>query len=323
MVNFNTKEDTAVALELLEKNVTAGSYECVLVDNHSTDGSREFLTEFAKKKSWLKLQLMEHNLGFGVATNTAAKAAVGNIFVLMNPDVQIQKQGLNEFIAKHLVGDCKLLAPLIRYPNGQVQANGGASLSAFVFILQSLRLGHHIRQLGLLAKVQKFFERFPFLKINFIAEYLANFEQGQALKPKAQVYPWLSAAFLILRRADFEKAGGFDPQFFMYCEDADLGLRILKNGGQALRSPDFEVIHTQGTSDSSSPHRAGPYGVVFQQRVRSNLYFLRKNQGFFSYGLLQLFYVLWFGLLGLFRLLSGRPQLCWDRWKMIFQVLQA
>lgn len=42
---------------------------------------------------------------------------------------------------------------------------------------------------------------------------------------------WLDGAALLVRTAAFERVGGFDPDYFLYYEDVDLGLRLARHGG--------------------------------------------------------------------------------------------
>lgn len=55
---------------------------------------------------------------------------------------------------------------------------------------------------------------------------------------------WLSGACVLVRRAAFDEIGGFDPGYFMYFEDVDLGYRLGKANYRNVYEPAGIVIHT-------------------------------------------------------------------------------
>jgi GT2 family glycosyltransferase len=59
----------------------------------------------------------------------------------------------------------------------------------------------------------------------------------------------VSGCFLLIRRTVWDRVGGFDPEFFMYGEDADLCLRVKAAGYQCLICPDARLIHHGGASE--------------------------------------------------------------------------
>jgi N-acetylglucosaminyl-diphospho-decaprenol L-rhamnosyltransferase len=63
---------------------------------------------------------------------------------------------------------------------------------------------------------------------------------------------WLSGAALCVRRAAFEQIGGFDERFFMYSEDADLGMRLREAGYRLLYEPAAVAEHEGGRSTPNS-----------------------------------------------------------------------
>jgi len=54
---------------------------------------------------------------------------------------------------------------------------------------------------------------------------------------------WVNAAFMLLRREAFASVGGFDEGYHMYCEDADLCLRLQLAGWQLARAGAATVEH--------------------------------------------------------------------------------
>lgn len=66
---------------------------------------------------------------------------------------------------------------------------------------------------------------------------------------------WLSGACLLVRRSAFDSLGGFDPGFFMYFEDVDLGYRLGAAGFRNLYEPSAKVTHTGAHSTGAESGR--------------------------------------------------------------------
>lgn len=64
---------------------------------------------------------------------------------------------------------------------------------------------------------------------------------------------WLSGACLLLRPKAFEQVAGFDPRYFMFFEDVDLGDRLAKAGWENLYVPTVSVTHIGGSSWRTMP----------------------------------------------------------------------
>jgi N-acetylglucosaminyl-diphospho-decaprenol L-rhamnosyltransferase len=65
---------------------------------------------------------------------------------------------------------------------------------------------------------------------------------------------WLSGSCLLVRRSAWSAVGGFDPRYFMYFEDVDLGERLGRVGVN-LYVPDAVVTHVGGTATARDPRR--------------------------------------------------------------------
>jgi N-acetylglucosaminyl-diphospho-decaprenol L-rhamnosyltransferase len=63
---------------------------------------------------------------------------------------------------------------------------------------------------------------------------------------------WLSGSCVLVRRSVFDQLGGFDPRFFMYFEDVDLGNRIGKAGYRNLYWPTASVTHSGAHSTTGA-----------------------------------------------------------------------
>jgi N-acetylglucosaminyl-diphospho-decaprenol L-rhamnosyltransferase len=82
---------------------------------------------------------------------------------------------------------------------------------------------------------------------------------------------WVSGACMLVRRDAFERIGGFDERFFLYCEDTDLCRRLWAAGHVVRFEPAAEVWHVGGAS--SEP------GETQAVAARSRVLYARKHMG--------------------------------------------
>ncbi|MGH7562922.1 MAG: glycosyltransferase family 2 protein, partial [Gemmatimonadota bacterium] len=92
---------TRLCIESVLAHTERRSYELIVVDNGSTDGTREYLEEIATGRSSVRLLLNEENVGFPRACNQGLEAAVGAFLVLLNNDVVVSP-GWLERLCGHL-----------------------------------------------------------------------------------------------------------------------------------------------------------------------------------------------------------------------------
>jgi N-acetylglucosaminyl-diphospho-decaprenol L-rhamnosyltransferase len=195
---------------------TTTPYEVVVVDNASPDGL---------PKGDFRLVESGGNLGYGKAANLGASGFAGDWLVVANPDVDWLPGGLDELLAAaERWPQAGSLGPAIRTPDGQLYP------SARAFPSLGRGIGHAL--LG------------PFWPANpWTRAYRA--EQGT---PVEGVTGWLSGSCLLLRREAWEQVAGFDPKYFMYCEDMDLCRRLAEAGWQNVYVPTAVITHVGGSS---------------------------------------------------------------------------
>jgi GT2 family glycosyltransferase len=69
------------------------------------------------------------------------------------------------------------------------------------------------------------------------------YEHPKIYDPLTLETVWVSGAAVLLRRAAFERVGGFEPRLFMYGEDVDLSWRLRADGWRLLYVPSAAVVH--------------------------------------------------------------------------------
>ena len=169
-----------------------------MVDNASADGTAAFVRE-----RFPRCRVIEpgENLGFGRACNLAARESASEHILLLNPDAWVD-------------------APCVERLRGAMAGDASAGLGGAASLLPrrpaAVQLGaddRDLRRSG--AALRNRFESRA-----WVHDALPRVVRGWA-DPG-----WYTAACGLVRRRAWDEVDGFDPGFFLYFEDADLGLRL-------------------------------------------------------------------------------------------------
>lgn len=272
IVNHNTKDLTEKAIKSIMSCCEKGSYEIIVFDNASDDGSKELF----EKYEGIKYIYSQQNLGFAKANNEAFKYATGEYIYLLNSDAEIITKEVYSKIKEKFeeYKDVGILATKVLYPDGSPQPNVQSFSNPISFILRLLKVGQFVRERPLLLKTLMLL---PF-KPKFVKSYLNNFNKD--LSEKERYVDWASGCSLVIRREVWKRLEGFDENFFLYCEDEDLCFRAQKLGYKILYVPKIIVVHHEGGSAKGDIKE-----LVLRQRVLSEVYFLKKHFSEVQYSL--------------------------------------
>lgn len=225
IVNYNVKEYLVNLLASIRSSKGGLKIQTFVVDNHSTDGSVEYLSPRFPEVHFIT---NTKNLGFGKANNQAIKLATGKYILLLNPDTLISEDTLRVMF-DHMEANpgtgaagCKLLNP-----DGSFAPESRRSVPT---------------PASALWKVLGFTKLFPKNK------RFADYYQGWKDENEAGPVPVLSGAFMFFRADVLKKLDGFDERFFMYGEDIDLSYRTTQSGYQIDYVPSTSIIHYKGES---------------------------------------------------------------------------
>ncbi len=227
VISYNTREMTLDCLRSVAAETTV-PHEVIVVDNVSSDGSAEAIAaEFPQ----ITLLAEQDNHGFAKGNNIAAARARGEYLLLLNPDTVVLDHAIDRLIA---FADSR--------PEARIW--GGRTL----FADGSLNPSSCWRKMGLWA----IFCRATGLTGVFPQSELFNPEAyGGWDRSRERQVDIVSGCFFLIRRADWEALGGFDPTFFMYGEEADLCLRAASAIKARPRiTPAATIIHHGGASET-------------------------------------------------------------------------
>lgn len=207
---------------------TTRSYEVVLADNGSTDGSPE-AAALADPKH-VSVTRTGGNLGYGGAANIGAGGASADWLLISNPDIVFSPDSIDRLIAaadRWPQGGA--FGPLIRTPSGELYPSARAQPTL------GRGIGHAL-----------FGWCWP--SNPWTASYRR--ERGEPLEGPCG---WLSGSVFLVRPKAWVEVGGFDTSYFMYFEDVDLGRRLTDAGWTNVYVPDAVVTHDGGHATKKAP----------------------------------------------------------------------
>lgn len=240
--------------------------EIIVVDNGSSDGSQQYI-----KRAFPSVRMVENqeNIGFAPANNQGAALSRAEYLLFLNNDTVVTAGALSELVQFAKRQNATIVQPkilLLEHPDH--------------FDVVSA----HLTPLGFLQY-----------------EGLREFDFGQYDEPKEIFSP--KGACMLVKRAAFERVGGFDADFFAYAEETDLAWRILLAGGSAFYDPKAVIYHAVGSTSKQLAYR-----FIHFHSFKNRLLTLRTNlslgQRFWR---LPLHYLTLIGLI-LVTLVTGRFQ---------------
>lgn len=248
VVNWNTRDDLRECLTSLQPSLHPGvQTEVIVVDNASWDDSVAMV-----KREFPEVKIIENRLneGFGKAHNRGAGIAQGRYLMLLNPDAKAHPSALKELVAyADAHPDIGILGPKVLNPDGSLQY----SCRRFPVYEAGLFRNTFLGRL------------FP--QNRFVRDYMmTDFDHASTIE-----VDWLSGCAMLIRREAWQQLGGFDEQFFMYCEDVDLCWRAHEAGWKVTYHPEAVVTHAIGRSTDRAVN------AMIRQFHRSHLLFFRKH----------------------------------------------
>lgn len=254
IVNYNVKYylDQCIRSVLRAFEEMNTPAEIIVVDNHSADGSVDYLEQRYPQKLFPMVRFVRsaHNLGFARANNIAIRQSRGEYVLLLNPDTIVGEDALKasvDFMDAHEDAGAVGVRMLGAQGRRAMESRRGLPTPMVSFF-----------------KMLGFCNRWPHHRLfgKYYMGYLPWDEPSQI--------EVVSGAYCMLRRKALDEVGLLDEDFFMYGEDIDLSYRVLKGGYHNYYLP-VNILHYKGESTQKSSFR---YVHVFYEAM---LIFFRKH----------------------------------------------
>ncbi|MDA2929596.1 glycosyltransferase family 2 protein [Acidobacteria bacterium AH-259-O06] len=214
--------------------------EVLVVDNASSDHSLALIrTSFPQ----VKLISLPKNVGFAAACNRGIIQARGDLVAILNNDLALDSRWLAYLLAENS-GQWDFWASKILFASepGRVDSAG----DAMAIVGAAYKIGH-------------------------------GDPAGRHMKAREVFGPCAAAA--LYRRSLLEAVGGFDADFFLIYEDADLNMRARLQGYRCLYVPQAIAFHRLNSAIRTFSHHYVFYGhrnseYVFWKNMPGTLLFL-------------------------------------------------
>ncbi|MCL4360143.1 glycosyltransferase family 2 protein [Patescibacteria group bacterium] len=217
--SYNTKLLLERCLDSVYQGLGNGniSYEVIVVDNASHDGSQELLRK--KYPRVIKI-LNKKNFGYGRANNIGIKKAEGTYILLINSDIVAREDSIVTLLKYAGQSDRTFFGGKLLNEDGSAQSSCGPFFSIPVTFLMLFLKGD---QIGL-------------------TRY-----SPQTLR----TVDWVSGACILGKRDYFLRVGLFDEDIFLYMEEVDFFYRARQKGYRTVFVPSARFTHTGAASSGS------------------------------------------------------------------------
>jgi GT2 family glycosyltransferase len=217
---FNCLAATQEMVASLKRTMPRGiAYEVILVDDGSTDGTREWLAGLGEP---FRVVLNERNRGFGASTNRGASLARGRVLALLNNDLILKPGWLRPMLNA------------LSFPGGRAGIVGNVQENAAT--LEVDHAGIEVTMTGKPEHVRQ-------------APRLASL----VFRPAPSVFA-VTGACMLIKTDTWGRLGGFDEAYTNGCEDVDLCLRARALGLRTVVALRSRVLHHVSASPGRNLH---------------------------------------------------------------------
>ena len=215
---WNKRELTEQCVSELARVTSGISYEVIIVDNHSTDGTADFLEQLSGD---IQIIRNSENLGFAKACNQGARAARGRFLVFLNNDTIPLSHWLTALVAEVTSHpEVGIVGSKLLYEDDTIQHAG------VVFSREALMPYH------------------PYRRVH----------RDHPAVNRRRIFQSVTAACMLIRREIFEAEGGFDEAFQNGFEDVDLCLKVGDKGWQIVYQPVSVLYHLESQTPGRKIH---------------------------------------------------------------------
>ncbi len=249
IVSFNTRDVTLACVRSVFEHTPGCSFEVIVVDNASEDGSAEAI---AREFPQATVIANTDNKGFAGANNDGLAVAKGRYLLLLNPDTVVNDASIRDVLE---FCDANPTAGVV----GCRCFNEDGTQQSTIFRYK--RFGEILMNVVIPNKLMRKSRRLG--RSRYIG---ADLNQTMDVEVVAGCY-------MMVRRECYDKVGGMDDRFFMYAEEVDWCYRIHKAGWRIVYFPGASILHYGGLSAAKCESQMNI------AMAKSNLLLIQKTMG--------------------------------------------
>lgn len=246
IVNYNTKKMTLECINSIYEKTEGVSFEIILIDNGSTDGSKELF----ENDNRIKYVYSYENMGFGRANNVGMMLANGDFFFLLNSDTLLINNAVKIFYEQAIKLQQKAFLGCWLVDSNDLPTHSGGDIQTIKSILWEL-----------------------------CKSYIPGRHEGDRAIQKSTdaLYKigYVTGADMFFHRSLYEQTHGFDCHYFMYSEELDWQRTTSKQGIYSFIINGPKIIHLEGGSQLTDKKDLNI--DRFERFTRSRFYYIRKN----------------------------------------------
>lgn len=256
-VNFNSSSHTIKCVQsVLDAAGTRQDMRIVVIDNNSSVDDFDRL-QILKQDPRVMLHRSPQNIGFASANMLALHFVLPEFCFFLN-------------------NDCTLKGDVVSILLGFMREQQGCSMCCGLLVDEN---GVSVKSWDYFPDVlPKIFGRAIYRLTRF-----GRYRDPKIAPDRPQRVEVISGSQMFIRMSVFSDLGGFDTNFFLYCEEEDLAARIAHANGQVWLVPKARVHHVGGASTSRSLD-------IRREFLISLVYFYRKNYGLLTSLLIRIIY---------------------------------
>lgn len=227
IVSWKVKDKLKGNLEALLKSVGDFTFEVIVVDNNSQDGTVKMVaSEFGK----IKLISNDVNRGFAAANNQGIKIAQGKYILLLNPDMRVEVDTLSKML-------------------NWMDENPSATVSGCKLVDEKGDIVKHVRKFPRLSDQLAIIFKLPHVFKNINQKYLyTDFDYTRPSKVDS-----IRGAFFLISRERFKIISGgrepfLDERYFIWFEEVDFCKTVYQLGGEVWYTPVARCLDYVGQS---------------------------------------------------------------------------
>ena len=250
IVSYNTRDMTIECIESIFEETRKHTFEVIVIDNDSKDGSADAIEE---RFPQIRLIRSKENLGFATANNVASEHSTGRRTLLLNPDTVIVEGAIDKLVDfADANPDCRMWGGRHMFRDGSKNTyNCWADYTVWTVFCGTMGLCKFFSSSAI-------FNPRPYPKYD---------------RMSIKEVDIITGCFLLIDTDLWEELGGFDSDFFLFAEEADLCVRARKAGARPLLNPDSLIVHDGG---GSSPIQSEDRRILL---IKAERQYHRKHLG--------------------------------------------
>lgn len=296
-MNYRTAGMVCDCLESLAVERRDVSFEALVVDNDSRDGSSDRIREAIEARGWTPwARVIESpvNGGFSAGNNVGLRASRGRMCLLLNSDAIVLPGAIRQLLLAAAENPrAGVIGSRLEWPNGKAQVSAFRSLRPSTELVKTART-------------------------KLVTRLFQKSEPALGVLQKPTEVPWLSFAAVLIRRDVIRSVGYLDEGYFMYYEDVDYCRRAADAGWAVLYWPQSRVVHLRGgTSPVKSLERVRARRPEYFYASRARYY--AKFYGRSGLWRANIYWILGRGISMIFEIVNQRSaRSCDFEWKDIW-----